>query len=86
MPEELLRNRNKHEKLVHKHEPNREPGTGKVEEFRDFVLGLLKKQDDRFRLFHMAVSPNRAVAVQEALKKETRDREMKKWLKLYLRK
>jgi len=84
MPEELLRNRNKHEKRIYPNEPRRKAGTGKVEEFRTFVLGLLKKQDERFRVFHDAVSPNSAAAIRECLS-DLRDSELKKWLKLYLK-
>ena len=84
MPEELLRNRNKHEKKVYPHEPKRKPGTGKVEEFRKFVLGLLRKQDDRFWAFHLAVSGNAQADVRAALK-TVKDKEIRKWLKLYLK-
>lgn len=83
MPEELIRNRNKHERRVYRHEPDRKPGTGQVEEFREFICGLLKKQDERFWEFHNAVSPNTAEAVRKCLQR-TRDREFAKWLKLYL--
>ena len=44
MPEELLRNRNKHELRVYEHEPRRQPGTGLVEGFRQVILGLLPSQ------------------------------------------
>ena len=42
MPEMLLRYRNKHERKVYPDEPGREPGTGLVEEFREFILPFLK--------------------------------------------
>jgi len=44
MPEELLRNRNKHERRVYDYEPTREPGTGLVERFRQFILHLRAEQ------------------------------------------
>ena len=84
MPEELLRNRNKHEKRIYPNEPKRRPGTGKVEAFRSFVLGLLKRQDARFWTFHDAVSFNSATAIRACLK-GLRDAEMRKWLRLYLK-
>jgi hypothetical protein len=84
MPEELLRNRNKHEKRIYPNEPKRRPGTGKVEAFRSFVLGLLKRQDARFWTFHDAVSLNSAAAIRACLK-GLRDAEMRKWLRLYLK-
>ena len=65
MPEELLRNRNKHEKRVYKHEPKRPPGTGKVEGFRAFILRLIKEQPEENRKFHDAVSPNTVKAVRD---------------------
>jgi hypothetical protein len=85
MPEELLRNRNKYEKKVYPHEPKRKkPGNGKVEGFRRFVLKLLRKQGERFRTFHAVVSANSVSPVKEYLDKGT-DRELKKWLRLYLK-
>lgn len=84
MPEELLRNRNKHETRVYPNEPKRRPGTGKIEEFRSFILGLLRQQDDRFETFHTAVSPNTAAAIRACLK-TLPDPEMKKWLRFYLK-
>jgi len=84
MPEELLRNRNQHEKKVYPHEPRRKPGSGKVEEFRAFVQGLLAKQDGRFRTFHEAATSNSSHTIKEALK-TIEDKEIHKWLKLYLR-
>ncbi|MFA5321972.1 MAG: hypothetical protein WC373_04805 [Smithella sp.] len=85
MPEELLRNRNKHEQLVYKYEPKRPEGTGKVEQFRAFILKLLKKDDERFGQFHNAVSKNTTEQIRSVLK-ECKDEEMTKWLQLYLKK
>jgi hypothetical protein len=85
MPEELLRNRNDHEKRVYAHEPKRKPGSGKVEEFRRFVLGLLRRQDERFWAFHNAVTTNTAESIKRTLA-VVDDREMEKWLRMYLRK
>lgn len=83
MPEELIRNRNKHEKRLYEFEPKRKPGTGKIEAFRDFILELLKARDERFVFFHNAVTPNIAQIVRYALN-SCSDKEMKKWLELYL--
>lgn len=84
MPEELLRNRNKHEKRVYKYEPARAPGSGKVEEFRNFMRTLLDTRDERFLIFHKIVSPNTVAAVREGMDR-TRDKELRKWLRLYLK-
>ena len=84
MPEELLRNRNKHEKRVYRYEPKRNPGTGLVEDFRKFISKLLLKQDDRFYFFHLAVSENRTDSIKRALSL-TSDKELIKWLSLYTR-
>jgi len=84
MPEELLQNRNVHEKKVYDHEPDRKAGSGKVEEFRKFILDLLNKQDDRFWTFHEAVTPNTADAIRCCLA-ETSDDEMRTWLRMYLK-
>ena len=84
MPEELLRNRNKYEKRVYNHEPNRKPGTGDIEDFRSFVMRLLNAQDRRFMYFHNAVSQNRKSAIREYLD-TCRDEEIRKWLPFYLK-
>jgi hypothetical protein len=84
MPEELLRNRNQHEKRIYPSEPKRRPGTGKVEDFRSFILRLLKRQDARFWTFHNAVIPNRTAEIRACLK-TVRDAEMRRWLRLYLK-
>jgi hypothetical protein len=83
MPEELLRNRNKHEKKVYEFEPKRKAGSGKVEEFRAFILKLLETQDERFFFFHNAVTPNLASVVKTHLA-SCKDEVIKKWLKLYI--
>jgi hypothetical protein len=85
MPEELLRNRNKHEKRVWRHEPKRPPGTGKVEKFRKFILRLLKKGTDEAMEFHYAVSSNTTKAIRDYLHK-CKNKEVKEWLALYLKK
>ncbi len=85
MPEELLRNRNKHETRVYKHEPLREPGTGLIEGFRSFISKLLKANDSRFQIFHAAVSGNSSEQVRRAIG-ICKDKEMNKWLQLYLKK
>ncbi len=85
MPEELLRNRNKHERRVYAHEPQRKPGSGRVEEFRSYIRRLLRSQNSTFSFFHDAVTPNRVDSVRASIK-ECKDQEMKKWLKLYVAK
>jgi len=85
MPEELLRNRNRHELRVYPEEPDRKPGTGKVETFRTFILALIKKNNAVFREFHEAVAANTADAIRAAMRK-CRDEEVKAWLDTYLRK
>jgi len=85
MPEELLRNRNKHERYVYKDEPPRKPGTGKVEAFRTFIIELLKAQDDRFLEFHNAATSNDITTLRRAIS-FCKDEDIKKWLKEYLNK
>jgi hypothetical protein len=85
MPEELLRNRNKHEAKVHREDLENRPGTGQIEDFRHFILKLIKTQDVRFQEFHEAVTPNSVKVVREAILKSN-DPEIKQWLSLYLRK
>lgn len=84
MPEELLRNRNRHERTVHEGEPARKAGTGKIEDFRGFIMEILKEHGPRFRFFHNAVSANRTQRVRKE-REQCRDREMKDWLGLYIR-
>jgi hypothetical protein len=85
MPEELLRNRNKHELRKHEHEPDRPPGTGLVEGFREFILELLQRRDARFRLFHNSVSGNSTEQIRKAMQ-TCKDEEMLKWFRVYLMK
>ncbi len=85
MPEEFLRNRNKHEKRLHPHEPKRPHGTGKIEEFRAFILQLVKKGDGRFREFHDAVCDNSVEQVRKAIRR-SKDKEIVEWLQFYLKK
>lgn len=84
MPEELLRNRNKHERHVYKNEPKRKAGTGKVEEFRSFMLALLEGRGERFYQFHNAVCANSTQVIKASLQ-EIKDPEIRKWLKWYLK-
>lgn len=84
MPEELLRNRNKHEKKVYADEPKRRQGTGYVEGFRDFVLGLLEEQREDFHLFHEAVTDNRMASIRAGID-ATSSKEIKRWLRWYLK-
>jgi hypothetical protein len=83
MPEELLRFRNKYERKVYKFEPKREPGTGEIEGFREFISKLLKAKGKRFAAFHSAVSKNSKKAIRESLQ-SSGDGELKKWLYYYL--
>ena len=83
MPEELLRNRNKYEARIYACDPDRKPGTGDVERFREFVHRLLRAQDDAFFEFHEAVTPCTAEAVKDALK-TCRNNEVREWLPWYL--
>ena len=85
MPEELLRNRNKHERKLYRYEPRRNPGSGLIEEFRKFILKLLKKKDERFVFFHNAVCSNSLNSVRQGLD-QCRDEEIENWLKQYLKK
>lgn len=84
MPEMLLRNRNKHEEEVFDNDPSRTPGTGLVEEFRAFILGLLKKQNKRFYVFHNAVAPGTNQSIKDAIA-VVEDKEMVRWLKTYIK-
>ena len=84
MPEELLRNRNIHEKKMYEGEPKRKPGTGDVEKFRAFIRGLLSKRDGRFIQFHNAVSRNSRREIREYMAK-CKDRTIRKWLNFYMK-
>ncbi len=84
MPEELLRNRDRHERRRYENKPNREPGSGKVEDFREFILRLLHQQDEVFFEFHDAVSPCSKEAIKQAFK-TVKNEEVKQWLEWYLK-
>jgi len=83
MPEELLRYRNRYERKVYKFEPAREPGSGVIEDFRDFIFRLLRAKGKRFAIFHDVVSKNSKRKIREFLP-QCKDNEMKKWLTYYL--
>ena len=83
MPEELLRNRNRHERKVYAFEPARTPGSGAVEEFRLFITKLLRANDSRFQFFHDAVSRNSKEHIRAALT-ACKDKELTKWLQTYI--
>ena len=85
MPEEMLRNRNKHEKRIYDGEPKRRPGNGNVEDFRAFILRLLRRQKDEFWQFHEAVSENTVEAIRGYLAC-CKDKGTRRWLRFYLRK
>jgi len=60
MPEELLRNRNRYERRVYKHEPSR---SQVLVQLKLRVLWRASRaQDARFRVFHNAVTPNLVTA------------------------
>lgn len=84
MPEELLRNRNKYEKHIYAYDPDRTPGSGDVERFRDFILRLLNKQNEVFFEFHDAVSPCSKETIKQAFKACKND-EVREWLSWYLK-
>jgi hypothetical protein len=81
MPEELIRNRDKHE-ANSLHRRGCRPGTGKIEQFREFMSGLLSEQGGRFARFHNAVTPNSLAEVRKAIA-VCNDEEMRRWLELY---
>lgn len=83
MPEKFLRNRNRYEKKVYEFEPKRPEGSGEVEAFRRFMIGLLKKQGEDFYFFHNAVSPNETASIRDALGKCRKDK-LRKWLEWYI--
>lgn len=85
MPEHMLRYRNKYEKTIAEGEPERIPGNGIIEEFRQFVLELLKKQNGRFYIFHNAVCAYSKAEIRKAIDKLPTDKEMLKWLEYYLK-
>ncbi|MBI4764095.1 MAG: hypothetical protein HY787_05760 [Deltaproteobacteria bacterium] len=84
MPEELLRHRNKYEARIYANDPTRKPGTGAVENFREFILRLLKKQDKIFFEFHEAVSPCSKEIVRKVLN-TSNNKEVREWLVWYLK-
>jgi hypothetical protein len=84
MPEEMLRNRNKYERKVYKLEPNREPGTGDIEDFRAFMSRHLRTRDKEFLRFYNVVSQNSRKRVREFLL-ECNNEEIERWLNLYLK-
>jgi hypothetical protein len=85
MPEELLRNRNKHETRIYPYDPDREPGTGKLEEFRDFIYKNAKNPTDDFMAFHRIISSNLTPDIRKG-QKELTNPEMLDWLQYYLKK
>lgn len=85
MPEELLRNRNRHEREVYQFEPRRKPGSGKVEEFRSFILPYLKKPTCEFWEFHDAVSENSSLRMKSYIS-VCKNHTFKEWAKWYLKK
>jgi hypothetical protein len=81
MPEELLRNRDRHERR--RYNGTEEAGTGLVESFRDFFRRVWKGSRKRLLFFHNAVSSNSASDVRRAIS-ESDDSEVVFWLKQYL--
>lgn len=84
MPEELLRNRNKHEREVYEEEPDRPAGTGLVEEFRLFLRDLFKDNPEEAKEFRDAVGKNSSTAVRAYLKRCEHEG-VRKWLVYYLK-
>lgn len=84
MPEELLRNRDKYEARIYPNKPDRKPGTGDIEKFREFIMRLLSKQDKVFFEFHEAVSPCTKEATRKAFK-TCSNKEVREWLMWYLK-
>jgi len=85
MPETLLRNRNKYERKLYEHEPERKPGTGDVEAFREFILRRLKNPDETFLQFHEAVSQKKKQSGRDYII-QCKDQEVRRWLEFYLQK
>jgi len=85
MPEELLRNRNRYEKKLYPNDKKRTAGTGDIENFRKFIIKMLKTQNASFIEFHEAVSQGTKEAVREYMAKCT-NKEVLKWLNFYLHK
>jgi hypothetical protein len=85
MPEEFLRNRNKHERKVYDFEPKRPAGTGLIEKFREFLLITHSNDPKRFAEFHAAVAGNSVQEIRNALK-QCNDEVLKVWLRYYLKK
>ena len=83
MPEEMLRNRDKYERTVYPGEKPRVPGNGEIEEFRSFILGLLKQKSSLFYFFHDTVTSNRKQDIREAMK-HTKNPELLRWFERYL--
>ena len=73
-------------KTVYPGEPKREPGNGLIEEFRKFLMKLLQEQNERFYFFHDTVTERSIVTIKNALDELKNDKEMRKWLKIYLEK
>lgn len=83
MPEEMLRNRDKYERTLYPGEKERVPGNGEIEEFRDFILELLRSKSDLFYFFHDTIASNRKEDIREALR-HTRNHELIRWFERYL--
>ena len=83
MPEEMLRNRDKYERTVYPGEKPRVPGNGEIEEFRSFILGLLKQKSALFYFFHDTVTSYRKQDIREAMK-HTKNPELLRWFERYL--
>ena len=78
MPEEFLRNRNKHEKKIYK-------GTGNVEKFRNFIWNNINNNSSEFWMFHQAVSQNSTYAIKKYISK-CKNKDYLQWLQWYLKK
>ena len=82
MPEILLRNRNKFERRIYKFEPKRKPGDGKIEEFRKFIRKHIGSPNSEFLEFQNIIFKNSKPITRE-FATNCKNREIKKWAKMY---
>ena len=64
-------------------EKSRSPGNGEIEEFRAFILRLLKARNELFYFFHDTIATNKKQDIREALL-HTKNPELIRWLERYL--
>jgi hypothetical protein len=83
MPEELLRFRNKYEKRIYDSEPQRESGSGEIEDFHIFISKLFENNGTEFIKFHNVISRNSKEETKK-FAENCEDKDMKRWLNFYL--